>query len=152
KITFNDVERGRHFNVLRLQGRSYLFLLYILLIKKGADDWAGMLLHRRSIKELAKHHIFPKEFLEENLNPNDPDAKETDINNLSNITFIHKDINAEIEGSPEIYLPNYESSAQKHFIPSDKNLWKFEQYPTFLEYRIRRIYLVAKEVFPLIFE
>jgi hypothetical protein len=152
KITFDDVKRGLYFNVLRLQGRSYLFLLYILLVKKGADDWTGVLLHRKSIKELAKHHIFPQEFLNKNLNPDDPDAKEILINNLANITFINKNINSEIEDSPEEYLPNYINCLLKHFIPSDKNLWKLEQYSTFLEYRIRQIYLVAKETFPLIFD
>jgi hypothetical protein len=152
KITFDDVKRGLYFNVLRLQGRSYLLLLYILLVKKGADDWAGVLLHRKNIKELAKHHIFPQEFLNKNLNPDDPDAKEILINNLANITFINKNINSEIEDSPEEYLPNYINCLSKHFIPSDKNLWKLEQYSTFLEYRIRQIYLVAKETFPLIFE
>jgi len=152
KITFDDVKRGLYFNVLRLQGRSYLFLLYILLVKKGADDWTGVLLHRKSIKELAKHHIFPQEFLNKNLNPDDPDAKEILINNLANITFINKNINSEIEDSPEEYLPNYINCLLKHFIPSDKNLWKLEQYSTFLEYRIRQIHLVAKETFPLIFD
>jgi hypothetical protein len=152
KISFDDVKRGLYFNVLKLQGRSYLFLLYILLIKKEADDWTGVLLRRRSIKELAKHHIFPQEFLDKNLNPDDPDAKESLINNLANITFINKEINSGIEGSPEEYLPNYISCLPKHFIPSDKNLWKLEQYPTFLEYRIKQIYLVAKETFPPIFE
>jgi hypothetical protein len=152
KITFDDVKRGLYFNVLRLQGRAYLFLLYILLVKKGADDWSGVLLHRKSIKELAKHHIFPQEFLNKNLNPDDPDAKEILINNLANITFINKNINSEIEDPPEEYLPNYINCLSKHFIPSDKNLWKLEQYSTFLEYRIRQIYLVAKETFPLIFD
>lgn len=153
KISFDDIKRGLHFNVLRLQGRSYLFLLYVLLVKKGADDWNGVLLHKRSIKDLAKHHIFPKDYLDENLNPEDPETKETLINNLSNITFIHKDINAEIEDkSPEDYLPSYIDCAQKHFIPSDKNLWKLEQYQTFLEYRIRQIYSAAKELFAPIFE
>ena len=153
KISLEDIRRGLHSNVLRVQGRSYLFLLYVLLVKKGADDWNGVLLHRRNINEMARHHIFPKEFLEEHLNVDDPDTKEILINNLSNITFIHKDINAEIEDKPpEEYLPNYISSAEKHFIPIDKSLWKLEQYSTFLEYRIRQIHSVGTELFPSIFE
>jgi hypothetical protein len=153
KITFEDIKRGLHFNVLRLQGRSYLFLLYVILVKNMADDWTGLLLYKRKISELAKHHIFPKDFLEKNLTSDDPDTKEILVNNLSNITFIHKDINSEIEDkSPEEYLPNYINSIQKHFIPSDKNMWKLEQYSTFLDYRIKQIYISGKELLAPLFE
>jgi len=153
KITNNDVKRGLNLNVLRLQGRSHLFLLYIILTKKEADDWNGMLINKRKLLELARHHIFPKEFLEQNLNPEDPELKETLINNLANITFIHKDINSEIEDkSPSEYLPDFIESAKKHFIPTDQNLWKIEQYTTFLEYRINEIYSKGKELFSEIFE
>jgi len=153
KITLNDIMKGLSLNVLRLQGRSHLFLLYTILVKKGADDWNGMLLSRRKLAELARHHIFPKEYLEQNLNPDDQDTKEILINNLANITFIHKDINSEIEDKPpHEYLNDYIDSAKKHFIPIDSNLWKIEQYTTFLEYRIRQIYLAGKEIFGGIFE
>lgn len=152
KITLDDIKRRLYFNVLRLQGRSYLFILYITLVKKEADDWNGTLLNKRKLTELARHHIFPKEYLDQNLNPQDPDMKEFLINNLANITFIHKDINAEIEDKPpEEYLNDYINSAQKHFISTDRNLWKLEQYTTFLEYRIKQIYLAGKEMFPIIF-
>ena len=153
KITYNDVKRGLNLNVLRLQGRSHLFLLYIILTKKEADDWNGMLISKRKFSELAKHHIFPKEFLEQNLNSEDSELKEILINNLGNITFIHKDINSEIEDkSPSEYLPDFIESAKKHFIPTDQNLWKIEQYTTFLEYRINEIYSKGKKLFSEIFE
>ncbi len=113
KITLNDIKKGLFLNVLRLQGRSHLFLLYIILVKKGADDWNGVLLSRRKFGELAKHHIFPKEYLEQNLNPEDQDTKEILINNIANITFIHKDINSEIEDDPPYeYLNDYIDSAK----------------------------------------
>ena len=112
-----------------------------------------MLINKRKLLELARHHIFPKEFLEQNLNPEDPELKETLINNLANITFIHKDINSEIEDkSPSEYLPDFIESAKKHFIPTDQNLWKIEQYTTFLEYRVNEIYSKGKELFSEIFE
>jgi len=153
KITLNDVMKGLSLNVLRLQGRSHLFLLYTILVKRGADDWNGVLLSRRKLVELARHHIFPREYLEQNLNPEDQDTKEILINNLANITFIHKDINSEIEDKPpHEYLSDYIDSAKKHFIPTDSDLWKIEQYTTFLEYRIRQIYLAGKEIFEDIFE
>lgn len=153
KITYDDLKRGLYFNVLRLQGRTHLFLLYIILVKKGADDWNGVLLSRRKLNDLARHHIFPKDFLSQILTPEDPEMKEFLINNLANVTFVHKDINAEIEDRPPMeYLNEYIGSAQKHFIPTDSNLWKIEQYETFLEYRIKQIYLTGKEFFPIIFE
>ena len=72
------------------------------------------------------------------MNPEDQDTKEILINNLANITFIHKDINSEIEDKPPYeYLNDYINSA-KNFIPTDSNLWRIEQYTTFLDYRIKQ--------------
>jgi len=153
KITDSDIKKGLEINVLRSQGKSYLFLLYIILVRKGADDWTGVLLRSRKFTELAKHHIFPKEYLEQKINPEDPDTKEILINNLANITFIHKDINSEIEDKPpHEYLKEYIDSAKKHFIPTDNTLWRIEQYDTFLNYRIKQIYSTGKEIFGDIFE
>jgi len=153
KITLEELKRGLHLNVLRSQGRAYLFMLYILLVKNQADDWNGILLGQRNFTDLAKHHIFPAEFLEQNLELEEPEAKEVFISNLANITFIHKDINSEIEATPpEQYLPSYMNSAQKHFIPTDKNLWSINQYATFMEYRIRQIHAMGKKFFGDIFE
>lgn len=153
KIRFEDIRRGLSLNVLRLQGRAHLFMLYILLVRNQADDWNGRLLSQREFAYLARHHIFPKEFLEENLEFEEPDTKEILINNLANITFIDKDINSEIEDkSPEEYMEDYINSAKKHFISPDKNLWSIDQYSTFLEYRIRQIYSTGKKFFSDIFE
>ena len=82
KITLNDVKKRLSINVLRLQGRSHLFLL-----------------------------------LEQNLNPEDQDTKEILINNLANITFIHKDINSEIEDKPYEYLNDYIDNVLVYFSP-----------------------------------
>jgi len=154
KITLNDIRKGLSLNVLRSQGRSHLFLLYTILVKKGADDWNGVLLSGRKFsEELDRHHIFPQDYLEQNLKPEDQDTKEILINNLANITFIHKNINSEIgDKPPHEYLNDYINSAKKHFVPADRNLWKIEQYTTFLEYRIRQIHLAGKEIFGGIFE
>ncbi len=153
KITLNDIKKGLSLNVLRSQGRSHLFLLYTILVKNGADDWNNTLLSKRKPSELARHHIFPKEYLEQSLNPDDQDTKEILINNLGNITFIDKHVNSEIgDEPPHEYLNRYIDSARKHFIPTDSDLWKIEQYTTFLEFRINQIYLAGKEVFRDIFE
>ena len=153
KILESDIKRGLAINVLRRGGRAHLFMLYILLVKKNADNWNGKLLSQSSLTELARHHIFPKEYLENELNIDDPDDRELLINNLGNITFIHKDINSEIGTTPpETYMKKYIDSAKKHFISVDENLWKLDQYQTFLGYRIKEIYRVGKETFGEIFE
>ena len=153
KIRLEDIRRGLNLNVLRLQGRAHLFMLYILLVRSQADDWNGRLLCQTDFTYLARHHIYPKEFLEQNLELEEPDTKEVLINNLANITFIHKDINSEIEDkSPEEYMEDYIDSAKKHFISPDKNLWSIEQYTTFLEYRIRQIHATGRNSFGDIFE
>jgi len=153
KISDNDIKRGLTINVLRREGRAHLFILYILLIKREADNWNGKLLSQSSLTELARHHIFPKDYLEKKLDIDDPDDRETLINNLGNITFIHKDINSEIgEDPPKDYMKTYIDSAKKHFISVDENLWKLDQYQTFREYRNREIYRVGRETFSEIFE
>jgi len=153
KISESDIKRGLTMNVLRREGRAHLFMLYILLIKKDADNWNGKQLKQTSLSELARHHIFPKEYLERELNIDEPDDREIKINNLGNITFIHKGINSEIGDTPPMdYLDDYIHYAKKHFIPTDKNLWKLEQYQTFLEYRVTEIYSTGRRVFNDIFE
>jgi len=153
KISEGDIKRGLSMNVLRREGRAHLFMLYILLVKKDADNWNGKRLKQTSLNELARHHIFPKEYLERELNIDDPDDRETLINNLGNLTLVHKDINSEIGDDPPIsYLNKYISSAKNHFISTDKNLWKLDQYQTFLDYRITEIYSTGKAMFNEIFE
>jgi len=153
KISEGDIKRGLSMNVLRREGRAHLFMLYLLLVKKDADNWNGKRLKQTSLSELSRHHIFPKEYLERELDIDDPDDRETLINNLGNLTFVHKDINSEIGDDPPIsYLNRYINSAKNHFISTDKNLWKLDQYQTFLDYRITEIYSTGKVTFNEIFE
>ncbi len=153
KVSENDIKKGLELNVLRHQGRAYLFMLYVILVKNKADDWKGTLLSQQDISELARHHIFPKDFLDRNLETEEPDVKERLINNLGNITFIHQSINSELEDtSPEDYMESYRSATIKHFVPTDKHMWSINQYKTFLEYRINEIYHAGKKYFPDIFQ
>jgi len=153
KITLEDIKKGLELNVLRLQGRAHLFMLYILLVKNCADNWNGVLLGQGDFADLAKHHIFPKDYLERELELEETDVKEASINNLANITFIHRDINSEIEDTPpEKYMNDYVISAKKHFIPTDNNLWLIDQYDTFLQYRITQIHTIGRKFFKDIFE
>jgi len=112
-----------------------------------------MLVNKRKYDELEKHHIFPRKFLEEKLEPEDPDTEEHLVNNLANITLIHYDINEKIgDTPPSEYLKEYTESVEKHFIPKNSNLWEPEQYESFLDDRISQIYSAGKEFFGDIFE
>jgi len=151
KIKRDDIKRGLNLNMLGAEGKAYLFLLYILLVQNEADDWNGTTLFQSD--DLSRHHIFPREYLAENLELDEEVIKDTRINNLANITFIHKNINSEIEDDPpDSYLKNYKDSAKKHFIPIDEKLWTINQYDTFLEFRIREIFNVGKKYFGNLFE
>jgi hypothetical protein len=152
-ISEHDIKRGLTLNVLRREGRAYIFILYLLLVKKGADDLNGRLLRASPLTELARHHIFPKDYLEKELAIDEPNDREILINNLGNITLINENINSEIgEVSPEEYMEKYIESAKKHFISTDKSLWNLSQYQTHLEYRVKEIYKAGREFFREVFE
>lgn len=122
------------FNILRGNaGKKFLFLLYILLHKNGATDWASNLLSK-NFKNLARHHILPKE------NEKVKQALDDDVlrNHLGNITFIDSGKNKDIEASdPDEYLSQMAQGAlEEHFIPLDKKLWLPEKYEEFINTRM----------------
>jgi len=126
------------FNILRgSAGKRFLFALYILLHRNGATDWTGNPISNNK-KNLARHHILPKE--------NDTVRAVLDDevirNHLGNLTFIDKGKNEEIgDGLPEDYLSKMSLDALKeHFIPLDKNLWKPENYEEFINTRMDLIW------------
>ena len=134
EITKSDIVDPR-VNVLRgSSGKMYLMLLYIALYKNKATDWAGKEI---GIDNFTYHHIFPKEFMREN-----GEFSEEIINCLGNITIISGSVNSEISDTPpEIYLPEYNLDAvKKHFIPTQKNLWKLENLESFINKRLILIY------------
>nr|WP_240913689.1 DUF262 domain-containing protein [Thermococcus sp. JdF3] len=156
--------RGLNVNVMKRSGRQYLFILYLLLAQENANDWAGHLITQVPYGSLAKHHIFPREFLDQNLVIDDPTDKEIMINNLGNITFIHKSTNSEIGDLPlhdedarryyaeergYIYkIGLSENTLMSHFIPLDRELWKLENYEEFLSKRVELMYSALKKEYP----
>ena len=153
-ISYDDLKRGLDTNVLKKPGQNYLFLLYLLLVKNNADDWTGKLIKECNMRELERHHIFPRDFLKENMNFETDEDEEKKINCMGNITFISKPINIEIgDTPPEEYLPKYlnEFEFERHFIPDDKSLWTVDNYESFLEERLELIYSAEKKYFSDIF-
>lgn len=148
KINSSDIERGMRVDLTKKEGRPYVFLLYLLLVKNGADDWNGYSIRSKKWEKLSKHHIFPKEYLKRNIERLDVEDLEEEIkliNNLGNITLIDKNRNSEIgDKPPSLYLSQMQNFVltrilKAHMIPEDRNLWNIEHYYDFLRERIKLI-------------
>ncbi len=151
-ISYDDLKKGLNTNVLKKSGRNYLFLLYLLLVKNNADDWTGRPIKECNMRDLDKHHIFPKDYLRENKNFETDEDEEKEVNCIGNITFINRLINIEIGDTPPIeYLPKYFNELEKHFIPDNEYLWTIDNYESFLEKRLELIYYAGKKYFKEIF-
>lgn len=155
QITYDDLQKGLKRNVLKDAGRAYLFLLYILLVRRQADDWSDTLLKARQWSELQKHHIFPQEYLHEKLEIDEADDEEENtgirLSNLGNITFVNASVNAAIGATPpDTYLPEYLQYLSRHFIPGDDAYWTLEAYKSkdFQNWRVREMYLEFRKQFP----
>ncbi len=130
-------------NILRGNvGKRYLFILYILLHKNGATDWAGHLISEK-FAELARHHIFPREKLKE------AGIDDVMINHLGNITYINQSVNLELRDKlPGEYLGDYNSKIlEKHFIPLDRELWALENYERFVDKRMDLLWSGFQQIF-----
>lgn len=113
----------------------------------------------RDLKELERHHIFPREYLQRELElddvEEDPVEAEVIISNLGNITFVLKEVNASINDEPPSdYMKNYIARARLHFIAEDDQLWTREAYESgaFQEARLKLIFEAAQKHFPNVFE
>lgn len=140
-INKSDVT-DEYFNVLRGRtGKEYLMLLDVLLHRNEATDWAGK---NVISEEAAVHHIFPREFLKEN-----GETRDEYINCIGNLTLIDPSINSEIgDTPPDEYLKNFKDTdlLERHMIPRDTKLWKFENYEKFLDARLKLVWKKASEM------
>jgi hypothetical protein len=152
KINKDEITEGDFknidINILRGNvGKKFVFILYVLLHRNGATDWAGRPISERNFNELARHHIFPKEDLRSR------GVDEIMRNHLGNLTFIDRNINEELQNrSPEDYLGEYEQVLEKHFIPTDRQLWKMENYEKFVDKRMDLLWEKYYSVFSSINE
>lgn len=128
-----------HFQGWSLGARFYP-VLYMLTRMGEAKDWCdgiplkAHLLGRRSSLEV--HHIFPKAQLYNN------DYDKTAVNALANFCFLTRACNLRIGSClPEVYFPKVEShhpgALDSQWIPRDRDLWRIENYPQFLEARMK---------------
>jgi hypothetical protein len=124
--------------------------MYIIMRKKGATDFGSdaIALDQISPDETQLHHIFPFDFMMK-----DDKAKEyqeqngltlsrfrEQVNDIANLTFISGTKNGSIgNAAPWEYLANETTREirKSHFIPERRDLWKTENFGTFLDERRR---------------
>jgi len=158
-INGEDVEEGRFKDILKRPNKSYLFLLYTVLVDNDAEDWKGNSLRALQMKSLAKAHIFPREvlgrrFLSGGLSGEEErELEEMGLNGMGNITLINAEINSEISDKlPGNYLTEYHDSILKqHFIPIRRELWDIESFEEFTEERTNLIKNFIKSRYPDIY-
>ena len=86
------------------------------------------------MSSLELHHIFPKSLLYKYGYPR------SEVNAIANFTFLTKETNLLVSNrDPAEYLEEFKlknpGAIESHWIPIDKELWKVENYPTFLAAR-----------------
>jgi hypothetical protein len=138
-----QVESG-HFDGWSLGARFYPVLYWLTRVAEAKDWGSGLPLKASLLGKMSKlevHHIFPKAQLYKK------NYDRSAVNALSNFCFLTKDTNLNISDRlPEEYFEeienNHPGALASQWIPMNKELWKIENYPQFLEARKQ---LLAKE-------
>ena len=119
-------------------GARFYPLLYMLARIYHAKDWdSGLELSANMLgnnSSLELHHIFPKSKLKEY------GYGRGEINALANFTFLTRDTNRLISNeNPDTYIGHFMSknpgAIESHWIPTNPDLWKIENYRDFLAAR-----------------
>lgn len=120
------------------RGARFYPLLYMLTRVWHAKDWeTGVELANHTLgaqSRLQMHHIFAKALLYEH------GYEKREVNSLANFTFLTQNTNLKVsDRPPQEYLAEYlahdASLLESHWIPTDPDLWKLENYELFLEKR-----------------
>lgn len=126
-----------HFTGWSLGARFYP-VLYLLTRMGESRDWGtGLALKAGLLGKMSKlevHHIFPKAQLYKH------GFKRAEVNALANFCFLTKDTNLVISDRlPEEYFAEVEKAhpgtLASQWVPMDRELWKIENFPSFLEAR-----------------
>ncbi len=136
------------------RGSRFYPLLYMMTRVSHSIDWisglelSNSLLGRNSSLEV--HHVFPKNQLYKH------EYSRPEVNALSNFTFLTKDTNIQISNMlPEDYLPLVQerqpNALLTHWIPDDPDLWKMENYPSFIEERRKLLAKAANDILDNLF-
>lgn len=129
-----------------LEGRinnTNRFALYFALRNNNALDWwTGNNLNNTANIEF--HHIFPKKVLK------DAGYPDNQINDIRNIAIVSRKANRKISAmEPEKYFQSEIGDMERiysQFVPTEKELWKVENYPKFLKKREENILELLNKV------
>lgn len=130
------------------RGARFFPLLYMLTRVHGARDWgSGNELSKHLLgqaSQLELHHVFPKALLYKH------GYTMPQVNALANFTFLTKETNLEIsDKAPVDYLPPYlakhPGAVESHWLPTDPELRKVENYEQFLDARRELLATAANE-------
>ena len=131
-------------------GTRFYPLLYMLTRVHHAKDWdSGIDLSNHMLgskSRLHLHHIFPKSLLYED----EHGYERQEVNALANFTFLTQETNLKVSNrNPAEYIPafmaKHPGAIQSHWIPTDPELWKLENYRDFLEARRELLANAANE-------
>lgn len=122
------------------KSKNSKLLLYIVAREQGAEDWWKG--HKITTTDYEEHHIIPRSLLKK------ADYEYTLIDDTANIAFLTEKANRKISNSPpEKYLASIDrAKLEKQFVPLDTNLWKIENYESFLHQR-RKIIVEAANIY-----
>jgi len=128
-----------------VQGKStnspFFTMLYFILKEDKVKDWeSGLAIseHKGRKHKIQFHHIFPKALLKNSY-------ERQEINEIANIAFIGGGTNLRISKQEPIkYLETFQNKygkgiTEEQLIPSDKDLWRLENYKKFLTWRREKI-------------
>jgi hypothetical protein len=139
-------------DVCGLPSKNVLVLLmYILMRQRNATDWGvGKCpgLDEIEPRQVQLHHIFPFDYMSKNKaalqwyldNGYSASDFRSEVNDIANLTFVSQAKNIEIkENPPSSYLTSETTKEMRwaHFVPENRDLWKTENFPKFLEERRR---------------
>ena len=137
-----------HFSGWSLGARFYPVLYALTRVGKARDWGTGLEIKSTllgKMNALEVHHIFPKSLLYRE------DFKRPQVNAVANFCFLTKDTNLQIGARPpsEYFLEveeKHPGALASQWIPTDRELWKTENYLQFIEERQRLLAKAANEL------
>ena len=133
----NLLVRPEHFQSWSVGARFYPMLYLLTRTSEARDFGMGLPLRKSTLgrhSRLEVHHIFPKSLLYKE------GHTRSQANALANFCFLTQETNLAISNrSPEEYLVEVDArhpgALESQWVPMERDLWKLERYPSFLEAR-----------------
>jgi len=127
--------------------RSGIFKTMFIAFKSDSatDWWTGLQIsptHAGKRNQIQHHHIFPKNFVAENIE----NATSRQVDDIANLAFISANTNIKIsDKNPAVYLTQVmdknPDALRLQQVPTDTSLWRAERFNEFLEERRKQIAL-----------